>query len=214
MHQSVEHLVADEAAGRLRQLGRYVRRAQRREHALDRQRGKIRRRGASHHGRVDGLSAGIVGNARIDQVDRDAFERDAAASAGLAECDHERGPVLAQQRVERAQRAREFGRQFGRDDAMAGDDLAVERTRDFERGIRRFAAERIESGEEGDRQLAKFRRSFHWKISPAIRITLTTSSTSAVGHCARITPYWSRSSSSTAGTMLKFAAIGVSSVPQ
>ena len=36
----------------------------------------------------------------------------------------------------------------------------------------------------------------------------------AVGICALIGPYWSFSSSSAAGTRLKFAAIGVTSVPQ
>ena len=40
------------------------------------------------------------------------------------------------------------------------------------------------------------------------------SRSSAVGICALITAYWSGSSSSATGTMLKFAAIGVMSVPQ
>ena len=43
---------------------------------------------------------------------------------------------------------------------------------------------------------------------------LTTSSGSAVGICARITPFWSFSSSRAAGTILKLAAIGVINVPQ
>ncbi len=43
---------------------------------------------------------------------------------------------------------------------------------------------------------------------------LNASSGSAVGTCARITPPRSLSSSSAAGTRLKFAAIGVIKVPQ
>ena len=43
---------------------------------------------------------------------------------------------------------------------------------------------------------------------------LAASNGSAVGICARITPYWSFSSSSAAGTRLKLAAMGVINVPQ
>ena len=161
---------------------------------------------------LDRLIAGIVGDARVDQVDRDAFQRNAAASAGLTQRDDQNGPVLAQQRIERGQRARELGRQFRANNTITNNKFTIECARYLERRVDGLAAERIESGHQhGWRFLL---RVLHRNTNTAIRTTLTTSSASAVGHCARITAYWSRSSSSTAGTMLKFAAIGVSSVPQ
>ncbi len=46
------------------------------------------------------------------------------------------------------------------------------------------------------------------------RRIFTTSKVSAVGTCTLITAFLSGNSSNAAGTMLKFAAIGVMSVPQ
>ncbi len=51
-------------------------------------------------------------------------------------------------------------------------------------------------------------------IRKYIRNTLTSSSSMPVGTCALITAFLSGSSSNAAGTILKFAAIGVISVPQ
>ena len=98
-------------------------------------------------------------------------------------------------------------RQDRADHAVSRDRLAIEAARDFGRRIDRLAGERLETGNQDDR-LA------HRNTSRAIRATLTTMRARAVGICERITPYWSGSSSNTAGTMLKLAAIGVSSVPQ
>ncbi len=54
----------------------------------------------------------------------------------------------------------------------------------------------------------------HRNIRTFSRTMFVASSASAVGICVLITPFLSGSSSSAAGTMLKFAAIGVISVPQ
>jgi hypothetical protein len=54
----------------------------------------------------------------------------------------------------------------------------------------------------------------HRNTARSITTRFVTISASAVGHWARITLYWSRSSSRMVGTMLKLAAIGVSRVPQ
>ena len=207
MGQPVEHLIADEAAGAERERGGHIQCAHRGAHGLDRQAREVGPWAVLEHGLVDRLQAGVVGDARVDQVDRDPFQRDFAASPGLAQGDHQGRPPTLEQIGERDRRLGEGHRQDRADQPVSGDRLAIEAARDLGRRIDRLAGERLESGNQDDR-LA------HRNTSRAIRATLTTIRARAVGTCERITPYWSGSSSSTAGTMLKLAAIGVSRVPQ
>ena len=116
--------------------------------------------------------------------------------------------MAAQQGLQRGQRSAELRWQDRANDTMSGDDFAIQRLRDPLRRIDCLAAEGIESGYQNDRRAA------HGNAKNQISNTLIASSHSAVGTCARITPFGSRSSSKAAGTMLKFAAIGVSKVPQ
>jgi hypothetical protein len=67
---------------------------------LDGQGGEIRGRAAGHHGCIDRLRALVVGNAGVDQVDGDALDRQRAAPARLPQAQHQRGPVLCQQRLQ------------------------------------------------------------------------------------------------------------------
>jgi dCTP deaminase len=58
-------------------------------------------RGGKYQGQQPGRDpAPVVGNAGIDQVDGDALDRQRAAPAGLAQAQHQCGPVLCQQRLQ------------------------------------------------------------------------------------------------------------------
>ena len=70
MLQAVKHLVTHKRPRRLRHRGRNTGLTQRLDPALDRQRREIRRRAAIHYRDINRLSAQIVGNTRIVNVDR------------------------------------------------------------------------------------------------------------------------------------------------
>lgn len=166
------------------------------------------RRAVFDHAHVDRLRAVVVGDARVDEVERDALEGQFAAPASQAQREHHAGRVFGQQCIDALARARKRHRQDRPDHRMRADVRVRERTHHLLRGIVGIGAEGFEAGEQDRSGHA------HQNTSHHMSRKFTTSSASAVGHCARITPYWSGSSSSTAGTMLKLAAIGVSSVPQ
>ena len=137
------------------------------------------------------------------------------AAAGLADAQHQRRFRLADRRLQHLQRGAEFHRQLAHDDAMAADALAPERRDRLPAWIAGFAAERREAGEQDRRHAGCWIAARnHRNANQYISTRLTSSSGIAVGTCARITALGSSSSSSAAGTRLKFAAIGVISVPQ
>ena len=104
--------------------------------------------------------------------------------------------------------ARELGRQRGADDAMSCDRFAIERRHDPLGRVDVLAGERFEASEQGGGGVS------HKKASTYMRKRFATNIATAVGHCILMTPFASRNCNRAAGTILKFAAIGVSNVPQ
>src|SRR4051794_28990325 len=106
--------------------------------------------------------------------------------------------MAIEQRVQRGQRARELDRQGRADDGMPGDRRAIERACDFLRWVEHVAAERLEA----DDQHVVHGHTVHRNANQSSSTKLTPNRTSAVGSCARITAYGSRSSSSATGITL------------
>src|SRR5690606_2429716 len=98
------------------------------------------------------------------------------------------------------------------DDAVPGKHPPVHGTHHSLAGVGVVAVERLEAGQQhgGRVGCADHQRNTIRYISTILHA----SSGSAVATCWRITALGSRSSSRAAGTRLKLAAIGVSSVPQ
>jgi len=99
---------------------------QRQQRCLDRQRRKECVRAAAQHRQIHRLRACVVRDARVDQVDRDAFQRNAFAPAGEAHRDRDPRFRLAQRMPQRRHRGVELAGQFRRHDAMAFDHAAIQ----------------------------------------------------------------------------------------
>src|SRR5690606_17853936 len=169
-------------------------------------------RAAADHRHVDGLAAGVVGNARVVDVDRDALQRHGRPGGRKPGAEHQAWSHFAHRAPERIARHAELHRQLARDEDVAGDLPAVERAHRLQAGIARGVAERAETRQQ-DLALGMALR-VHRNTMKYISAMLQASSGSAVATCWRITALGSFSSSSAAGTRLKLAAIGVSRVPQ
>jgi hypothetical protein len=73
-----------------------------------------------HYRGVDGPCAGVVGDARVVDVDGHALQRQRAAAGGQAQADHQRRPVFGQQRAQARQRGAELRGQLRRHHRVAG----------------------------------------------------------------------------------------------
>jgi hypothetical protein len=148
VHEPIEDVVADEGPRGLRDVSREARRAQRRDCGLDGQCAPVSDGAALDDGAIDRLLAGVVGDARVVDVDGDALERDAVAASGLTRADHEHRIVRLDLAAEHVHRLAEHAGQAARDDARAADLRALEALDREPRGVDRLTAERFEAREE------------------------------------------------------------------
>ncbi len=135
MLETVEHVVADEGAGRLRDAGREARRAQAGRHGLDRQGAEVGGRAGGDDRLVHRPGACVVGDAGIVHIDRHPLQRQLAAPAGLAQREHEPGLQLSQVLRQPGQRCAENAGEHAGLDAVAGDLLPVQATDYFQEGL-------------------------------------------------------------------------------
>jgi len=145
---AVEHMVADEGAGALRDARRIARHAQRRHHGLDGQGREVGRRRIRDHRLVDRLAALVVGDAGVIHIDGHALHREFAAPGGLAQRQHQLGLMLGQRLGQALQRRAEHAGQLPGQHAGAGHLLAVQRPGHLPGGVDVLAAKGLEARQQ------------------------------------------------------------------
>ena len=135
MQRGVHGGVAEEEAGRVRDIARDPRRPPGLDDRPQRQRREIRDRPAGLDRHVHGLRAVVVRRVEVEQVDGDALDREARAPGSDAEQQRQRGCGLGDRGAHRAGCALGGDGQHPPDDLDPAHERAVERRDDLLAGV-------------------------------------------------------------------------------
>lgn len=147
----VEHVIAHVGTRRQRELCRQPVCGQDPDQVLDRKRREAGGGTIGFAGRIEGLGAVVVGDARVHQVHADALHRDLWTSAGEPGGDDGVGGVPVDQRAEASRGGFERDRQCRDDELVRTVVVGGDGVHGIGRGVARRAVEGLEAREKNDR---------------------------------------------------------------